>query len=198
MAHFSWGEPGPPSRKKCVKIEIDNTFYIVRKEVAPIFEGFLSELVLSGYSLDEVEDDWSFSDRDIKGRPGVKSNHAWGLSIDANATKNPLTNNGKLITDMPVSKIRELCKKYWLRWGGDYTGNRKDAMHFEWIGSLQEALQLVKELDMPEADLIKYLQTINSGVKKLQATVEAGAAQNKANFAELKKQVGLHDNPPDN
>ena len=57
------------------------------------------------------------------------SNHSSATAIDLNATKHPLGSAGTFTT-VQVALIQALCKKYGIRWGGDYKG-RKDEMHFE-------------------------------------------------------------------
>lgn len=106
----------------------------VRREVAHLFKGFFDELEqTTGYSLADQgqPDDWGYNNRDIRGRPGVKSNHAWGLAVDANAEENPMRD--ALVTNMPP-ETAALAAKWGLRWGASYTG-RKDAMHFEFEGT---------------------------------------------------------------
>lgn len=136
-----WGWPGAPGslaerayRDHITTVHVAGIALVVRKEVAHLFEGFLAELVSTGYRLDVVADDWGFANRDIRGRPGVKSNHAWGLAADVNATTNPMTTDGRVHTDMPAG-VSKMAARWGLRWGGDYTGARKDAMHFEFVGA---------------------------------------------------------------
>lgn len=77
---------------------------------------------------------WGYACRKIAGSSSW-SNHAWGLAVDLNAPKNPMTS--RLVTDMP-SWMPALWKSYGFRWGGDYSG-KKDAMHYEFMGSVTDA-----------------------------------------------------------
>lgn len=77
---------------------------------------------------------WGYACRKISGS-STWSNHAWGLAVDLNAPKNPY--GSRLVTDMP-SWMPALWKSYGFRWGGDYRNN-KDAMHYEFMGSVADA-----------------------------------------------------------
>lgn len=152
-----WGYPGAPGstaertyrRLYITTIEIGGVRLAVRREVAHLFEGFISELLATGYRLDVNADDWGFANRDIRGRPGVKSNHAWGLAVDLNAIDNPMTgahpdhagdsgHDGRGVhTDMPA-QTAALAAKWGLTWGANYSGSRKDAMHLEFVGTPQD------------------------------------------------------------
>lgn len=148
-----WGWPGAPGstqdrkyrRDHLVWVEAGGVKLLIRKEVADLFVGFIGELTAGGYRLNVRADDWGYANRDVRGRPGVKSNHAWGLAVDLNATTNPMTNDGRNHTDLPPG-ISKLAAKYGLRWGGDYTGSRKDPMHFEFIGTPRDAQEYVRHL----------------------------------------------------
>lgn len=143
-----WGWPGAPGSAQDRAYQRDYIVTItlacgvklrVRREVGHIFKGFWDELEAeTGYSLADrgAPDDWGFNNRDVRGRPGVKSNHAWGLATDGNAEENPM--QSPLKTDMPVADVRRLCKRWGLTWGGDYSG-RKDSMHTEFLGTPADA-----------------------------------------------------------
>lgn len=149
-----WGNPDAPNyrRDHIVVVEARGIRLAVRREVAGLFVGFLEDLCATGYRLDVVADDWGYANRCIRGtgagtgRPCVKSNHSWGLAIDVNATTNPMTeahasHAGRpghdargVHTDMPA-ETGALAAKWGLRWGANYSGTRKDAMHFEFMGT---------------------------------------------------------------
>lgn len=159
-----WGWPGAPDsaadrkyrRDHLTWVEAGGIRLLVRKEVAPLFVGFIRELTAGGYRLNGSADDWGYANRDVRGAPGVKSNHAWGLAVDLNATTNPMTNDGRNHTDMPPG-ISRLAAKYGLRWGGDYSG-RKDPMHFEFIGTPADAQEYVRHLSkrtMPASERVQ-------------------------------------------
>ena len=91
-------------------------------------------------------DDWSYAYRPVRGQTTGLSNHASGTAIDLNATKHPL---GKSKTFTPVQEIRlkELVKKYGLRWGGTYK-SRPDEMHFEIIETPEQVKLRIKKLGL--------------------------------------------------
>lgn len=147
-----WGWPGAPGstqereyRKLLTTVEVGGIRLVVRREVARLFVGFLTDMLALGYRLDVNADDWGWANRDIRGYPGVKSNHAWALAIDINAIHNPMAeahgwhasrpghDHRGVHTDMPP-ETAALAAKWGLRWGANYTGSRKDAMHFEYMG----------------------------------------------------------------
>lgn len=80
---------------------------------------------------------WGFACRAIRGSSSP-SNHSWGLAVDLNAPTNPMTS--PLKTDMP-GWMPEMWNSYGFRWGGDYSG-RRDAMHYEFLGTPGEAKQM--------------------------------------------------------
>lgn len=134
--------PSCPGQSTLTRITVDNRNFWVHPEVAPIFESFLKEIVRLGYSLDEgILDDWSYACRQIRGSTSV-SEHARGTAIDINAVHNPM--GSTLRTDMPPF-VAAVAKAHGLRWGGTYT-SRPDAMHFEWMGTIAEAREMVAHL----------------------------------------------------
>jgi hypothetical protein len=146
-----WGDPGVPgslaardyARKHIITVNAGGIRLPVRREVAPIFEAFVNEIASRGYSLSGVADDWGYACRYIRGLEAkrVFSNHAWGLAVDLNATRNPMTSDGKVHTDMP-GWVVTCASAYGLEWGGNYRGARKDPMHFEFLGSPADAARL--------------------------------------------------------
>lgn len=95
----------------------------VDARLAGRFQGLINDLEAQGYKINSLG---GFADRDVRGKPGTKSQHAHGYAIDINPSTNPMGKN--LVTDMPAN-IRELAKKHGLGWGGDWKST-KDAMHF--------------------------------------------------------------------
>lgn len=146
-----WGDPGRPGsaqgkayfRANIVRLDVAGITLWVHYLVRPLFEGFIRELVARGYPLNQRADDWGYNHRDIARFPGVLSNHSWGLAVDLNAITNPATSH--LVTDMPVW-VRALAAKWGLEWGGSWTGNYIDPMHFEFVGTPQEAMRLAAQL----------------------------------------------------
>ncbi len=161
-----WGDPDSTGfrAKNIVKIVAGGVELNIHKAVAHLFQGFCNELHARGYVLNVNKDDWGYINRDIRGRPGVKSNHSWGLAIDLNSSTNPMTSDGHVISDMP-EWVGEVAAKYGLFWGRNYSGQRKDPMHFEFLGTPADvakyptsaplvpksAEQAIMETDMPTA-----------------------------------------------
>lgn len=129
-----WGHPDSRgyAKKYVVKlVTLDGVPLWVRREVAPLFQGFLDEIVLGGYRLKgRTADDWGYNNRDIRGRPGVKSNHAWGLAVDLNALTNPMRR--PFTSDMPRWVV-DAGHRWGFFWGGDYD-TTPDPMHYEFLG----------------------------------------------------------------
>ena len=95
----------------------------VNTEYAPRFQGIIDYLDSVGY---EIKSLGGYIDRDVRGKPGVKSVHGHGGAIDINPAENPM--GGQLITDMPEN-ISAMAKQMGLGWGGNWA-SVKDAMHF--------------------------------------------------------------------
>jgi hypothetical protein len=91
-------------------------------------------------------DDWGYCFRNVRGTTDKLSNHASGTAIDLNATKHPLGHAGTF-TVMQTVLIQALCKKYGIKWGGDYKG-RKDEMHFEIDLTPEKASALIIKLGL--------------------------------------------------
>jgi hypothetical protein len=108
----------------------------VHKALAPLVGYLLEETLRRGYELVPGWC-WGYACRPIRGSNRA-SNHSWGLAVDLNAPTNPM--KSPLTTDMPRWMV-QLWKNHGFAWGGDYTG-RKDAMHFEFMGTPADALRL--------------------------------------------------------
>lgn len=138
-----WGPACP--RDRIVTFRAGGISLTAHEDAAPLFAGFVTDIVGRGYDVDNVADDWGYNCRSIRGSQTM-SYHAWGLAIDLNATRNPM--GATLITDMP-SWIDEVAAEYGLFWGGNFN-RRKDAMHFECHLTHTEAKELaghIGELD---------------------------------------------------
>lgn len=115
--------------------------------VAPLLVTFAAEFnehvePIDGGGLD----DWGYCFRNVRGTTDKLSNHASGTAIDLNATKHPLGHAGTF-TVMQTVLIQALCKKYGIKWGGDYKG-RKDEMHFEIDLTPEKASALIIKLGL--------------------------------------------------
>jgi hypothetical protein len=96
----------------------------VAAEAQPAFQRLIDYLDGIGYPIQSLG---GYVDRDVRGRPGVKSVHAKGGAIDINPATNPLSES-ELVTDMPAG-IQGTASAMGLGWGGAWK-SRKDAMHF--------------------------------------------------------------------
>ena len=97
---------------------------------APLLVTFAAEFHAHVEPIDEgILDDWGYAFRNIRGSTDRLSNHSSGSAIDINATRHPLGHAGTF-KPMQIVLIQALCKKYALRWGGNYR-SRLDEMHYE-------------------------------------------------------------------
>lgn len=142
MADASWGSGYPDcNRSKIVTLSRKDGLRIALHINIVELVGILIDLTeMMGYDVKPGQT-WGFACRAIRGsdRP---SNHSWGTAIDINAPSNPM--GKKLVTDIPPA-VRKLWKDHGFRWGGDYAG-RKDAMHFEFMGTVADAQRITKQL----------------------------------------------------
>lgn len=130
---LGWGDPNHHSyvREHTTTFTAAGRTMRVRQELVPIFRACML-LMDRKYNLDQgVLDDWSYANRDIRGFPGSKSYHAWGLAIDLNATKNVMGADNFQFEKRYTARVANACS---LTWGGTWT-SRPDAMHFEYRGS---------------------------------------------------------------
>jgi hypothetical protein len=104
----------------------------LRIEVIDLCVALLTETEERGYLMHPGWC-WGYGCRAIRGT-SVPSNHSWGLAVDLNAPVNPL---GAISWEMPAW-VGPLWNEYGWRWGGNYSG-RKDAMHFEFMGTPADA-----------------------------------------------------------
>ena len=95
----------------------------VAADAAPAFQKLLDYLDSVDYPIQSLG---GYVDRDVRGKPGVKSAHSKGGAIDINPAANPM--GSTLVTDMPEG-IKELASSLGLGWGGAWN-SVKDAMHF--------------------------------------------------------------------
>lgn len=136
-----WGPHGQSHKMKTV--EAGGIRITVHEDVAELTALLINETVARGYELDHgAGDDWGYNDRLLTGSSSVWSNHAWGLADDLNARANPYqVNDGHMTTDVPGWMVK-LWNEYGFRWGGDYQGEHKDPMHWEFMGTPADAKRL--------------------------------------------------------
>ena len=146
MPHSSWGEPG---LSRTVKVPVPGGG--IQLNVHPELEVIFKELVRRlhearvRHGRGSLTSAGGYHKRKISGTDRW-SNHSWGGAGDFNAPANPYSRNG--VTDFPVDETRRIARDLGFRWGWDYTG-KKDAMHFEYLGSRRDAAALTARLLAP-------------------------------------------------
>lgn len=89
------------------------------------FSGLLRDLWNAGYRFSDVS---GYNYRNIAGT-NTLSKHATGDAIDIDPGKNPVTYNGRTITEFNPNIVMPIIRKYGLDWGALWSG-KKDPMHF--------------------------------------------------------------------
>jgi hypothetical protein len=146
-ADRGWGSGWPRCQEsKQTRIKLDNGVRIqVRRELGPLLTMLLNEVGRRGYRIRQG-DTGGFCCRQIfrsDGTPtGKPSNHSWGLAVDINWDSNKFQKTLK--TNLPPWSV-SLMWAYGFFWGGWYNGT-KDAMHFEFVKTPQQAEKLTRVL----------------------------------------------------
>jgi hypothetical protein len=136
-----WGMGWPANRAgDMVRVESAGAVVMVHKAIAPLVQHAMDAAPAYGYALHPGWC-WGYANRAIRGT-NVPSDHSWGLAVDLNAPTNPM--GPTLVTDLPAGYV-ELWRSLGFRWGGDYAG-RKDAMHFEYEGTVADAARSVANI----------------------------------------------------
>lgn len=132
-ASRGWGSGWPNCQtSKMVKVVSDAGHHVnVRREIGQLVATLFQIQVTRGYDPNPgtLLQTWGFACRAIA-NTRTASNHSWGLAIDNRATENPYSTTFKSTIPPKVVNDWEVCGFYW---GGRYT-NKKDTMHFEYIG----------------------------------------------------------------
>ncbi len=160
-----------PSRTgiKTYKVPGTDVTIPVRAEVAPLLVGFAKEFhetvepLVRGWC-------WGYAYRAIRGAI-APSRHSAGIAIDLNAPRHPLGSRGTF-NARQRAQIRALCRKYGLRWGGDYAG-RADEMHFEINESRASSLSRVRRLQAAASH--SHLRTPTPAASKSEPVLKRGA-----------------------
>ena len=169
------------------------------RDVAVLFEGFLTDVVDNGYHLDDAH---GYGYRCTGGSGGWDcpsgnsaglSLHAWGLAIDINAGTNPIVtlrdaDGGNaceipMETDMPQWVI-QTAEKWGLYWGGyGFSGDcsspddvrsstYRDPPHFEFRGTPDVAAQIARFNLRNNPDLGCYDVVDTDGTERLRCNRE--------------------------
>jgi hypothetical protein len=95
------------------------------------FQGLVNDLEAKGYTIDPSQSG-GYNPRYIAGTQ-TPSEHAYGRAIDVNWNLNP---RGGAPGNIPADVARAVAQQYHMTWGGDWSGNTRDPMHFE-VGGTQ-------------------------------------------------------------
>lgn len=115
----------------------DGIKFVLHMDALELFAWLIDWTERQGYNLIPGQC-WGAACRAIRGSSSP-SNHSWALAVDLNSLANPM--GSTLKTNIPMYIVL-MWEKYMMRWGGRYTG-RKDAMHFEFMGSPADAKRLI-------------------------------------------------------
>ena len=120
-----------------VKLKKDTMNITVHKKLANNYKKAFDEMYNEKFPIKKNET-VAYVWRKSKGNNQL-SVHSSGAAIDINWNDNPVTYNGKISQSNSsykiTKKIVKIWKKYGFNWGGDWKGNYKDPMHFEYIST---------------------------------------------------------------
>jgi hypothetical protein len=129
-----WGAPCSAAR---ATVRLSQAAVTVDARLAELTGLIMRACEARGYIF-RAQDTGAYNCRYISGTT-VWSNHAWAIAVDVNWQSNPYTTRVGA-TDIP-DWMHNLWNRYGFAWGGDYTGGKRDYMHFEFMGSPQQANQ---------------------------------------------------------
>jgi hypothetical protein len=122
---------GPACQQGRLTITLSNGVRLtVASAIAELVLLVMNEIIRRGYVI-RAGDTGAYNCRKIAGT-NVWSNHAWAIAIDLNWTTNPYTTG--TTHDIP-GWVVQLFNRYGFAWGGDYSGSKRDYMHFEFMGN---------------------------------------------------------------
>lgn len=138
-----WGQPCTAPR---ATVQLSAARVTVDARIAELTGLLMRACEARGYLFRAV-DTGAYNCRKISGTT-TWSNHAWAIAVDVNWQSNPYTSKAGA-TDIP-EWMHNLWNRFGFAWGGDYTGGRMDYMHFEFMGTPQQAIQA---LELARAEL---------------------------------------------
>jgi hypothetical protein len=145
-----WDNPFTPGfEDRMVVVEAGGVRVRVHRDVADVFR-YVNTVLAHTYRLGGFADDWGFNCRPIRGREDewaathdlkYLSNHSWGLAEDLDSSINPMTRDLKARHEFVRAVVDPILKPFGGRvvWGGEYVSPRKDYMHFEYVGTHDQA-----------------------------------------------------------
>jgi len=113
-----------------IPLSWDRARYVTRLychiKLKDVFRAVFDEIAANDLSNKIISYGGCFNYRVIRNSSKL-STHSWGIAIDLN----PETNRTGTPGDMEP-QIVAVFKQYGFKWGGDWTGRRKDPMHFQY------------------------------------------------------------------
>jgi hypothetical protein len=107
----------------------------VHQRALPAFLQVTANLSASGGSYPtRTSQTHGYAARTVSGSRSI-SYHAYGAAVDINSGSNIERNDGVLITDMPPWYVSAWSNAGFC-WGGLWTNDHKDPMHYSWMGPL--------------------------------------------------------------
>jgi hypothetical protein len=125
--------------------------FTVAKDAADAFSGFLTDLEGAGYKIDQ-KTSGGYNPRNIAGTD-TPSQHAFGRAIDINPAAN--ARGAKTSSDLPAN-VNDIAAAHGLTWGGTWSGDTRDPMHFELSGKPTVAADTGPSAD----DLLKRMDRL--------------------------------------
>jgi hypothetical protein len=169
------------ARAACTTISHGGRSFVLNRQVAHLFLGFLRDLTATGYRYDTGPlDDWSFAYRKIRGSATATSMHA-GFAVDIDALKNPLHSTSN---SFPPG-IDQMARRWGLQWGGRWS--RPDPMHFEVALTPSQVRafvppSLVEEEDMTTDEMLVALRS-PEGLQTIRKAVWTGTGEETPSVA---------------
>lgn len=168
MAHPSWGPGWPTNNSSKMVTAVTGGAGVrlpVRKELAPLIAALVRDLEQARGKPFRPEWCWGYANRAISGT-NTPSNHSWGLAVDLDAPENPYLSaathraahplrktypGGRVLRSTMPNNVEAIATRWGFGWGGRYV-TKPDPMHFEFLGSVQDANRLAGESGMPKPE----------------------------------------------
>lgn len=168
MAHPSWG-PGWPTDNSSKMVTVvtggGGVRLPVRRQIASLIVGLVRDLERARDKPFRVDWSWGYANRAIAGT-NVASNHSWGLAVDLDAPENPYLSadvhraphplrktfpGGRVLRSTMPNRVEAIAKRWGFGWGGRYP-TKPDPMHFEFMGSVDDAKRLADQSGIPKPE----------------------------------------------
>jgi hypothetical protein len=143
MAHSSFGSGWPNCQSSNMRTlaRSDGVRISLHKDLVELVAILMDQTEKRGYNI-RSGDTGAYNCRAIA-NTRTPSNHSWGTAIDINWNTNPRRGDRRFQSDMPRWMV-DLWTAQNFRWGGRYSW--PDAMHYEFMGSVNEARQRAANL----------------------------------------------------